>query len=138
MALNSITTVSDPLRVFSTDVTTFTDLAPGATSNLFDMYLDTSQLGTFSGQFQFNLSDEQDLSGWAGQQTLTLNVTAQVVPEPSTLALLGGAIVLLGYAWRRRATGRTGKPAALDHPLTALAAVPDDKPSGCLAVVLRQ
>ena len=68
------------------------------------MFFSPSQLGNFSGQYQFNLSDEQDLSGWAGQQTLMLNVTAEVVPEPSALAIVGlaGLISLAAHRWRRR------------------------------------
>ena len=109
--LDSVLVLSDPGGVFSTDAMPFADLAPGTMSNLFDVFLDTSQEGEFSGQYQFNLSDEQDLSGHAGAQTLTLNVTAEVVPEPSTLVLLAaGALGLLGYAWRkrRRDAGQTG------------------------------
>ena len=93
LALNQVTMLFDSGNAFSTDATDFTDLSAGSTSNLFDMYLNTSQAGTFSGQYQFNLSDEQDLSGWAGQQTLTLNVTATVVPEPTTLVLVGGSML---------------------------------------------
>ena len=101
--LYSISTIADPLGVFSTDAMTFADLAPGAESGLFDLFLNTSQEGEFSGQYQFNLSDEQDLSGWAGQQTLTLNFTADIVPEPGTLPLLSfAAIGLLSLAWRGR------------------------------------
>ena len=101
--LDSVTAISDPLGVFSTDAGPFTDLPPGATSGLFDMYLDTSQVGQFSGIYQLNLSDEQDLSGHAGQQTLTLDVTANVVPEPSAATLLGaGVLGLMDWAWRRR------------------------------------
>ncbi len=105
--LDSIMALSDPGGVFSTDATTFTNLAPGAESGLFDLFINTSASGEYSGQYQFNLSDEQDLSGHAGQQTLTVNVTADVVPEPRTLALLaGGTLILLRYRWRRRKPGR--------------------------------
>ena len=101
--LDSVMVLSDPESVFSTDAAAFTDLAQGTMSNLFDLFLNTSQVGEFSGQYQFNLSDEKDLSGHAGQQTLTLNVTAEVVPEPSTLVLLlTSALGLAGFAWRRR------------------------------------
>ena len=67
----------------------------------------TSQLGKFSGQYQFDLSDEQDISGWAGGQTLTLNVTAEVVPEPSALALVAvaGLIALVAHCARTKGRG---------------------------------
>jgi len=101
--LNSVLVLSDSEGVFSTDASPFTDLAPGPLSNRFDLFIDTSRLGKFSGTYQFNLSDEQDLSGWAGGQMLTLNVTADVVPEPSTLVLLVAAAVgLLTFAWHAR------------------------------------
>ena len=48
--------------IFSTDAMSFTDLAPGTESNLFDLFLNTSQQGQFSGEYQFNLSDEKDLA----------------------------------------------------------------------------
>ena len=88
--LDSVLTLSNLAGVFSTDAMPFTDLPAGELSNEFDLLLNASasQLGDFSGQYQFNLSDEKDLSGHAGQQTLTLNVTATVVPEPGTLAML--------------------------------------------------
>ena len=100
--LDSIGPIANP-SVFSTDAVPFLDLAPRATSSTFDLFLDTSQLGDFSGEYQFNLSDEKDLSGHAGQQTLILNVSATVVPEPGTLALLIACTVSLrGYVQRRR------------------------------------
>ena len=77
--LDSVSVVSNPAGVFSTDAAPFADLVPGYTSNPFDLVLNTSQTGQFSGIYQFNLSDEKDLSGHAGQQTLTLDVTANVV-----------------------------------------------------------
>ena len=121
--LDSITDVSDA-GVFSTDAMTFTDLAPGADSNQFDLFLNTSQQGQFSGQYRFNLSDEKDLNGHAGQQTLTLNVTADVVPEPSSLTMLAAAAIgLVGYGWRRR-LARTAKPAAFDKDAPAILSFP--------------
>jgi hypothetical protein len=114
LALESVTALSDPGGIFSTDAMSFafTDLPAGTMSDLMDLFVNTSQLGNFSGQYQLNLSDEQDLSGWAGQQTLTLNVTADVVvPEPNAFALLGASVIgLMGYAWqkRRRNTGQIG------------------------------
>jgi uncharacterized repeat protein (TIGR03803 family) len=116
--LNSVTAISDPLGIFSTDAMSFAfdDLAPGTTSALMDLFVSPSQLGQYSGQYQLNLSDEQDLSGWAGEQTLTLNVTADVVPEPSALSLLAAATLgLAGCAWRRRkVASRWAQPAPQD------------------------
>ncbi len=107
LALESVMALSDPDGVFSTDAMPFSNLAPGQTSVPLDLFLNASQLGNFSGQYQFNLSDEQDLSGWAGQQTLILNVTAEVVPEPTTLALAGAAAAgMLAFAVRKM--GREG------------------------------
>ncbi len=101
LALESVMALSDPSDVFSTDATSFADLPAGQTSGLMDLFLNPSQAGNFSGQYQFNLADETDLSGHAGGQTLTLNVTAEVVPEPSALALLGASAVGLAvYASR--------------------------------------
>jgi hypothetical protein len=95
----------------------FSDLASGATSGLFDLFLDTSQIGEFSSQYQFNLSDEKDLSGHAGAQTLTLNVIANVVPEPATVVLLAvSAIVFFGYGLRRRKAARTARPITFAQP----------------------
>ena len=39
-----------------------------------------------------------------------------VVPEPSTLVLFGVAMGLIGFAWRRRAAGKTAQPTAFDQP----------------------
>ena len=72
--LLSITPLPDPLSALSTAATTFTDLAPG----------------------------EKDPSGWAGQQTLKLDVAAEVVPEPGMLATLtAGILGALGRRWHR-------------------------------------
>ena len=43
--LDSITPLSDPSGVFSTDAMSFTDLSAGADSSIFNLFLNTSQLG---------------------------------------------------------------------------------------------
>ena len=50
---------------------------------------------------------------WA---VLDHNSDFAVVPEPSTLVLLGVAMGLIGCAWRRRATRRTSQLTAFDQP----------------------
>jgi len=104
--LDSVTELSDPSGLFSTDAMLFSDLAPGTVSGSFDLLLnDTSQDGQFSGEYEFNLSDEKDLSGHAGGQTLTLYATATVVPEATTIALLAASGICLA-ALARRQKGR--------------------------------
>jgi hypothetical protein len=107
--LDSVTEHSDLGGVFSTGLMSFTNLAPGDLSDPLDLTLtDLSQVGQFSGQYRFNLSDEKDLSGHAGQQTLILNVTATVVPEAGTISLFLATVALLGAAagvLRKRGAG---------------------------------
>ena len=52
--LESVGVVSDPLGIFSTDAMSFafTDLPAGQTSGLMDLFLNTSQLGNFTGQYK--------------------------------------------------------------------------------------
>ena len=83
-----------------------------------DLLGDSFQLFDWSGVTptgHFNIVN--DLAGVEGPggplywDTSALYTTGVVtlVPEPSSLALLGvGAIGLLGYAWRRRTAGHTG------------------------------
>ena len=61
--LDSITNFPMPAGVFSTDAMSFTDLATAQSAAGCDLILNTSQQGQFTGQYQFNLSDEKDLSG---------------------------------------------------------------------------
>ena len=90
---------TDPSAVFSTDLATFSNLAAGG-SNAYTVSLDTTNAGSFSGSYVLNLSD-QDLPGATGGQTLTVNVTGQVVPEPASFGLIATA-AMLGLGHRRR------------------------------------
>jgi hypothetical protein len=83
--LDSIVELSDSANAFSTDASPFSNLASGS-SQEFALYFNPSGLdpGFLSAQYQFNLSDE-NLPG-ATSQTLTLFVTAQLVPEVQTIA----------------------------------------------------
>ena len=89
LALESVMAPSDPGGLFSTDATPFAELPAGQTSGSWSCS-SVRRNSDFSGEVQLDLSDEQDLSGWAGGQTLTLNVTAEVVPEPSARAVARG------------------------------------------------
>ena len=59
-----------------------------------------STRSTFGGSYVLTLSD-QNLPGATGGQTLTINVTGEVVPEPASLGLIGAA-AMLGLGRRRR------------------------------------
>jgi hypothetical protein len=105
--LDDVLEVLDPAGAFSTNATSFSNLAPGATSDLFHIYFEPLSVGRFDGRYRFTLSDQDGISGSTGGQVLTLNVTANVVPEPSALALVGAsALGLVAYAWRRRLSRR--------------------------------
>ncbi len=78
--LDAIAEASDPDGKFSTDAAPFGDLAAGAHS-FFDLFVDASVLGSFSGQYSLGLSDVDGLAGTMGGQTLTLDVAANVVSE---------------------------------------------------------
>jgi hypothetical protein len=90
---------TDPDGVFSTNLATFANLAAGG-SSAYSVALDTTNLGTFGGSYILSLSD-QDLAGATGGQLLTINVIGEVVPEPTSLGLIGAAAVM-GLARRRR------------------------------------
>jgi hypothetical protein len=78
---------TDAGDVFSNTLTDFGLLAAGEEA-LFSIGLDTTSQGTFTGQYLITVRDEA-LSGMGGVQTLTINLTASVVPEPACLSLLG-------------------------------------------------
>ena len=69
----------------------------------FTATLNTSTLGSYSVDFTLDLVDSASdgIGGGAEHQTLHLQITGEVVPEPSTLVLLtAGLIGLLCFAWR--------------------------------------
>lgn len=100
--LDGITEVADSGGVFNTDPFEFENLSSGKLSSLYNLFLDPTKLGEFSGQYRFDLSDQKDLNGHAGAQTLILNVTANVVPEPCTFVLLSmSAFGLSAWSFQR-------------------------------------
>jgi hypothetical protein len=79
----------------------------------FSVNFDTSQLGSYSAIYNLAFVDNFDVGcfGTVGTNTLTLKIIGNVieetnhnpppVPEPGTLALLGGGVLLLGGLRRR-------------------------------------
>jgi hypothetical protein len=94
---------SDPNGKFYLDPTIqFSNLPAGHVSSFFDVFLDISEEGNFSGSYTLSLSDE-DMPGKEPQE-LTLNVLGRVIPEPGTLALVTlGAIGMVIKRRRARA-----------------------------------
>jgi hypothetical protein len=122
--LDSITSVGSPQ--ITTDLKTFTDLPPDynpatdtADEDLFHIYLDRTQPGTFSKTFYFTFSDEQDLPGAdalgsiSGSVTYTFTVTP--VPEPSSFALAAVATFLFGTIFIVR-KGETARSREKEEP----------------------
>jgi len=118
--IDSVTAIGDP--EITTNIAPITDLPPEdpADSPSWQVYVDTTNPGSFYTEFELNYSDEQDLPGAdaPGSEHAYFGVEAQVtpgsngqadvsvefvvVPEPTSAALLSvGAIGLLSR--RRRA-----------------------------------
>ena len=86
--------------VFSTDLSSFANLAAGAAhagTASFDAPLAP---GTYGATYTLLFSDE-NLPGTVTTTSLTLNVTGSVVPEPATLAFAAGAMLFLAARRRR-------------------------------------
>jgi hypothetical protein len=108
LALNynpSLISSSGDLTAFSLNTwfSSVSDLAAGK-SVPFSIKIDSSHDGIFSAVYMIGFSDSTDINGIGyANNYLTLNVTGEVVPEPASLACLGGGILLLGaFGLRRR------------------------------------
>jgi hypothetical protein len=81
--------------------------------------------GSFPGGGGGGGFDEDNISASGANGEITITYTAESVPEPSTLTLLAtGAIGLITYRWRKRATKRTIQPDAQDEAPAILAFPP--------------
>jgi hypothetical protein len=88
--LDAINESGDTFNKFSHNVAA-TQIAAGG-GNGYSIFFDTSEQGVFSASYTIDLSD-QDLPG-ATSQSMTINVSGEVVPEPTAaLALLSGGLL---------------------------------------------
>lgn len=94
--LDSILFTGD--SAFSSNLALLSNLAAGS-GHGFNIFLDTTSLGSFAGTYMLTTSDE-NIAGAATFAPLTVNVSGIVaVPEPATFGLLG---LLVPMALRRR------------------------------------
>lgn len=89
--------------VLSTTAALTENIAAGA-SHAFFATLNTTSVGNFAATYSLHLSDDLALAGAVGGQTLTLNLLGNVVaiPEPTSVLLLGIAMLLIGRPWRKQ------------------------------------
>lgn len=102
LALTSSTSSGD--AGFSTNLNTYSQIA-GGTSQAFSVsFVPTgSTSGLFTRTFTINMADQQNLSGAASTNTLTVTANVIVVPEPGTMALASLGLGVVGFAaWRCR------------------------------------
>lgn len=103
--------ISSPFSIISA-------LSAGSADS-FSVNFDTSQIGTFSAIYNLAFVDAsgQDCFGSTGSNYLTLKIIGNVVdsehnpppplPEPGTLALIGGGLLLLGGLRLRRRSAKS-------------------------------
>lgn len=100
--LDSVSGSGDTSTI-TTDLTPFSNLAQGS-GNLFNAFLNTATLGSFTAQYILNLSDaDVGASSTRGNYQITLNLKGNVapVPVPAALWLFGSALAGLGAIRRR-------------------------------------
>ena len=102
--LDSLSAVGD--SQITSDLTTFSNLAFNDDPHFghqFNVFVDTTQLGTFSKTFYLGFSD-QDLPGATDPDSVpgSFTVVAHVVPEPASAGLVALGLVALAAASRRR------------------------------------
>lgn len=92
--------MSGDTGLFSLSLVPFSALTAGDSTAFEAMFLGSSTPGTYSAVFELLLSD-QDLAGAINLQSLSITVTATVIPEPASASLMMVALGLLVLRRRR-------------------------------------